>query len=62
MDSSSQGISLFNHSGFWYIFEDAEHEVGFTQLAKSAIHLLKRAKEFNDRGDYFPVYGIQSGM
>lgn len=26
------------------------------------MHLLKLAKQTNDNGQYFPVYGIQSGM
>lgn len=48
--------------GFWDIFEDMEAQKDFTELAEGAVKMFNLALQANYDGDYFPIYGIQSGL
>lgn len=60
----SQGIvsSILSFRGFWDIFEDMEAQKDFTELAEGAVKMFNLALQANYDGDYFPIYGIQSGL
>lgn len=48
--------------GFWNIYKQPDDEVDFEDLALGAQRMLKVAMQANQNGDYFPIYGIQTGL